>query len=173
MLGILDGTGYEKNGAGLGAAVHYLAKSMRRAYADRNEYVGDPDFVKVPIGGLLDPAYLARLRASIDPERATPSDSVRPGKPRARTDGDDALLVVDAKATPWPSPTRSTAVRQRHHGAGSRLPAQQRDGRLRRQARYAEHVRPGAGRDERDSARQAAALVDDADDCPEETASCS
>src|SRR5207247_7267704 len=40
-----------------------------------------PDFVKVPIGGLLDPAYLARLRASIDPERATPSERVRPGKP--------------------------------------------------------------------------------------------
>jgi len=54
---------------------------MRRAYADRNEYVGDPDFVKVPIAGLLDPAYLARLRASIDPERATPSDQVRPGRP--------------------------------------------------------------------------------------------
>jgi gamma-glutamyltranspeptidase/glutathione hydrolase len=81
MLGILDGTGYEKGGAGSASAVHYLAEAMRRAYADRNEYVGDPDFVKVPIAGLLDPAYLAKLRASIDPERATPSDAVRPGKP--------------------------------------------------------------------------------------------
>jgi gamma-glutamyltranspeptidase/glutathione hydrolase len=54
---------------------------MRRSYADRNEYVGDPAFVKVPIAGLLDPAYLAKLRASIDPERATPSDAVRPGRP--------------------------------------------------------------------------------------------
>src|SRR5262249_33065568 len=67
MLGILDGTGYAKDGHGSAAAIHYLAESMRRAYADRNEYVGDPDFVKVPISGLLDPAYLARLRASIDP----------------------------------------------------------------------------------------------------------
>jgi gamma-glutamyltranspeptidase/glutathione hydrolase len=81
MLGILEGTGYEKGGAGSASAIHYGAEAMRRAYADRNEYVGDPDFVKVPIAGLLDPAYLARLRASIDPERATPSDSVRPGKP--------------------------------------------------------------------------------------------
>src|SRR5439155_20126314 len=81
MLGILDGTGYEKNGAGSAVTVHYLAEAMRRAYADRNEYVGDPDFVKVPIAGLLDPAYLARLRATIDPERATPSDRVKPGKP--------------------------------------------------------------------------------------------
>jgi gamma-glutamyltranspeptidase/glutathione hydrolase len=81
MLGILEGSGYEKGGAGSASAIHYGAEAMRRSYADRNEYVGDPAFVKVPIAGLLDPAYLARLRASIDPERATPSDSVRPGKP--------------------------------------------------------------------------------------------
>ena len=81
MLGILEGTGYEKAGPGSASAIHYEAEAMRRAYADRNEYVGDPDFVKVPIKGLLDPAYLAKLRASIDPERATPSDRVKPGKP--------------------------------------------------------------------------------------------
>ena len=81
MLGILDATGYEKHGSGSAASIHYLAEAMRRAYADRNEYVGDPDFVKVPIAGLLDKSYLAKLRASIDPDRATPSDQVRPGKP--------------------------------------------------------------------------------------------
>jgi gamma-glutamyltranspeptidase/glutathione hydrolase len=81
MLGILEGTGYEKGGAGSAAVIHYQAEAMRRAYADRNEYLGDPDFVKVPIAGLLDPAYHARLRATIDPERATPSSEVRPGKP--------------------------------------------------------------------------------------------
>jgi gamma-glutamyltranspeptidase/glutathione hydrolase len=81
MLGILEGTGYEKAGAGSASVIHYEAEAMRRAYADRNEYVGDPDFVKVPIKGLLDPAYLSKLRATIDPERATPSDSIKPGKP--------------------------------------------------------------------------------------------
>ncbi len=81
MLGILEGTGYEKAGAGSASAIHYQAEAMRRGYADRNEYVGDPDFVKVPIAGLLDPAYHAKLRASIDPERATPSVNVKPGKP--------------------------------------------------------------------------------------------
>ena len=83
MLGILDGTGYEKGGAGSASSIHYLAESMRRAYADRNEYIGDPDFVKVPIAGLLDKTYLAKLRSTIDPERATPSDQVRPGRPPA------------------------------------------------------------------------------------------
>jgi gamma-glutamyltranspeptidase / glutathione hydrolase len=81
MLGILDGTNYERAGSGSASAIHDEAEAMRRAYADRNEYVGDPDFVKVPIAGLLDPTYLSKLRASIDPERATPSDNVKPGKP--------------------------------------------------------------------------------------------
>jgi gamma-glutamyltranspeptidase / glutathione hydrolase len=81
MLGILQGSGYEKGGLGSASSIHYLAETMRRAYADRNEYLGDPDFVKVPVAGLLDPAYLAKLRGSIDPERATPSTDVRPGRP--------------------------------------------------------------------------------------------
>ena len=98
MLGILDGTGYEKGGAGSASSIHYLAESMRRAYADRNEYVGDPDFVKVPIAGLLDPAYLAKLRSSIDPERATPSDQVRPGKPTGTEQMETThYSVVDAE----------------------------------------------------------------------------
>ena len=97
MLGILDGTGYEKGGAGSASSIHYLAEVMRRAYADRNEYVGDPDFVRVPIAGLLDSAYLTKLRASIDPERATPSDQVKPGKPSG-TEHDETthFSVVDA-----------------------------------------------------------------------------
>src|SRR5262249_22957915 len=66
---------------GSASSIHFEAEAMRRAYADRNEYVGDPDFIKVPIAGLLDPTYLAKLRGSIDPERATPSDAVRPGRP--------------------------------------------------------------------------------------------
>ena len=82
MLGMLDGTGYEKGGAGSASSIHYLAEAMRRAYADRNEYVGDPDFVKVPIAGLLDPAYLAQAaRArSIRSARRRATRCV-PGKP--------------------------------------------------------------------------------------------
>ncbi len=81
MLGILEGTGYEKAGFGSASALHYVAEAMRLAYADRNEYLGDPEFVKVPLAGLLDPAYHARLRARIDPVRATPSAEVKPGQP--------------------------------------------------------------------------------------------
>ena len=59
MLGMLEGSGYEKAGSGSAAEIHYLAEVMRRYYADRSQYLGDPDFVKVPLTGLLDPAYIA------------------------------------------------------------------------------------------------------------------
>ena len=80
MLGMLDGSGYEKPGAGSAASIHYVAEAMRRFYADRSEYFGDPDFFKVPGSKLLDPRYISSRRASIDPQRATPSHQIRPGK---------------------------------------------------------------------------------------------
>jgi gamma-glutamyltranspeptidase / glutathione hydrolase len=79
MLGILEGSGYEKGGAGSAASIHYVAEAMRRFYADRSEYFGDPDFFKVPGTKLLDTRYIARRRASIDPQRATPSQHIRAG----------------------------------------------------------------------------------------------
>jgi gamma-glutamyltranspeptidase/glutathione hydrolase len=98
MLGILEGSHYETDGAGSASAIHYEAEAMRRAYADRNAYVGDPDFVNVPIAGLLAPAYLAKLRASIEPARATPSGEVRPGRPAGIAEGSQTThySVVDA-----------------------------------------------------------------------------
>jgi len=80
-LGMLEGSGYDKDGSGSASSIHYLAEVLRRAYADRNEFAGDPDFVKVPLAGLLDRDYLGRRRASIDPTRATPSTDVRAGQP--------------------------------------------------------------------------------------------
>jgi len=77
MLGMLEGTGYEKGGAGSASVVHYMTEAMRRFFADRSEHMGDSDFVKVPITSLLDPKYIARRRESIDPERATPSSEIK------------------------------------------------------------------------------------------------
>jgi gamma-glutamyltranspeptidase/glutathione hydrolase len=80
MLGMLEGSGYEKTGAGSAASIHYVAEVMRRFYADRSEYFGDPDFFKVPVRKLLDPHYIASRRESIDPAHATPSSQIRPGE---------------------------------------------------------------------------------------------
>jgi len=59
--------------------IHLFAEVARRAYADRNELIGDPDFVAVPTSTLLDPAYIAKRMADVDPAKATPSTAVHPG----------------------------------------------------------------------------------------------
>ena len=76
MLGVLEGTGFEKGGAGSASVVHFMTEAMRRYFADRSENLGDPDFFKVPLSSLLAPVYINKLRASIDPERATPSSEI-------------------------------------------------------------------------------------------------
>jgi gamma-glutamyltranspeptidase/glutathione hydrolase len=84
MLGILDGTNYQSDGPNSTKAVHYEAEAMRRFYADRSEYLGDPQFYNVPVKPLLATAYLAWRRSTIDPNHATPSELVEPGLQRAQ-----------------------------------------------------------------------------------------
>lgn len=58
---------------GSAAYVHLLAEAMRRAFMDRNQYLGDPAFVSMPLDRLLSKTYAAELRAQIVPDRATPT----------------------------------------------------------------------------------------------------
>jgi gamma-glutamyltranspeptidase/glutathione hydrolase len=53
--------------------VHLLAEAMRHAFIDRNQYLGDPAFVRMPLGRLLSKNYATRLRSEIAPDRATPT----------------------------------------------------------------------------------------------------
>jgi gamma-glutamyltranspeptidase/glutathione hydrolase len=72
VLNILEG--YDTLPAfGSDGFVHLLAEAMRRAFQDRNHWLGDPDFVAMPIDRLLSKSYAAALRAGIDPARATPT----------------------------------------------------------------------------------------------------
>jgi gamma-glutamyltranspeptidase/glutathione hydrolase len=100
MMGMLAGTTYETTGPDSATAVHYEAEAMRRFYADRSEYLGDPGFYNVPVKQLLDPAYLAWRRGTIEPARATPSELIRPGLPKS----------LDAKnaRTPWIESSETT-----------------------------------------------------------------
>ncbi|KZV15303.1 gamma-glutamyltranspeptidase 3-like [Dorcoceras hygrometricum] len=59
--------------------VHYIVEAMRRAFRDHNDYLGDPDFVKMPLDMLLSPYYADGLRQSILPDRATPSSMLPHG----------------------------------------------------------------------------------------------
>ncbi len=67
-------------------SIHLQAEAMRRAFAVRNEVLGDPDFVSVPTSELASKGFARRLQASISPDRATPSAQVS-GRTGAQGDG--------------------------------------------------------------------------------------
>lgn len=98
MMAMLEGSGYAAAGAGSAATTHFLAEVMRRAYADRAEFLGDPDFVHVPVKGLLAPSYIARMKASIDPLHATPSSVIGHGDAAAYEASETTHFnVIDAE----------------------------------------------------------------------------
>ena len=87
-------------------AWHLIAESMRLAYADREQYLGDSDYVSVPVAGLMDPAYLARRSALISPERTmtiapagnppgAPKQTCKPAPVEER--GTSHFVAVDAQ----------------------------------------------------------------------------
>ena len=66
-LQILDGTDLRERSPGSSASIHLVSEAMKLAFADRNHWIGDPDFTKVPVAMLMSPAYTAELRARINP----------------------------------------------------------------------------------------------------------
>jgi gamma-glutamyltranspeptidase / glutathione hydrolase len=62
-------------------SVHMVAETMRRVFADRAAYLADPDYSNVPVAGLTAPCYARELEATIDPERASSSKTVKAGTP--------------------------------------------------------------------------------------------
>jgi gamma-glutamyltranspeptidase/glutathione hydrolase len=81
ILNIVEGWPMGELGFNSAAAVHRLAEAMRHAFVDRNFLLGDPDFVTNPVDRLVSDDYAAAIRATIDLERATRSEDVRPGTP--------------------------------------------------------------------------------------------
>jgi gamma-glutamyltranspeptidase / glutathione hydrolase len=95
MLNILEAYDLRKSGHLASATIHLLAEAMKRAYADRARWLGDPGFYKVPQKGMLAKAYAEKLRASIKLDKAT---AVAPGLPKGAKESDDTthFSVVDA-----------------------------------------------------------------------------
>ena len=148
MCGMLEGTGLRSSGAGSPGAIHWVAEAMRRFFADRREYLGDPGFARVPVHG---------------PDRPGVHDRAAPDH---RSGARHAERISSSRASPRatraPQTTHYSIVdrgrkrrgrhvyperrlRERRHRARARVPAEQRDGRFLRQARCAEFVRPACG----------------------------
>lgn len=73
ILNILEGYDLAKFGAGSASAIHLATEAYRRAFFDRAEFLGDPDFARIPVAQLIDKKYGAAWRDSIDPAHASPS----------------------------------------------------------------------------------------------------
>lgn len=81
MLNMLENFPLREQGLNSAKNIHLMSEVMKLAYADRAEYLGDPDFVKVPVAGLTSVNYAKELVAKINLEQTTPSSQIKPGKP--------------------------------------------------------------------------------------------
>jgi gamma-glutamyltranspeptidase / glutathione hydrolase len=95
VLNILEGYDVRKMGYNSAEKYHVLTEAMRRAFADRYEYLGDPDFVKVPVSGLIDKKYADVLRSTIDLATASKSSDIKPGEPKKEPMETTHFTVVD------------------------------------------------------------------------------
>ncbi|HET9904271.1 MAG TPA: gamma-glutamyltransferase [Xanthobacteraceae bacterium] len=96
LLNILEGFPLRETGAGAAATLHPMIEAMKLAYADRAAYLGDPDFVKVPVSGLVSKDYAKRLRATIDLEHARSAREIAAGAPPGTEGGNTThFSIVD------------------------------------------------------------------------------
>ncbi|MBG1269185.1 gamma-glutamyltransferase [Nostoc sp. WHI] len=79
ILNIIGDTDLKSLGWHHPDAIHLMIEAMKIAYSDRSQYLGDPDFVKVPVQELLSPAYASKRRQEINMQMARPSTEVKPG----------------------------------------------------------------------------------------------
>lgn len=77
-------------------AIHLMTEAERRAYADRAEHLGDPDFYRVPVDTLISPAFALRRMADYSPNKATPSSSIKAAKIAKESEETTHYSIVDA-----------------------------------------------------------------------------
>jgi gamma-glutamyltranspeptidase/glutathione hydrolase len=77
ILNILEGYDLGKMGERSAQSMHYTVEAFRRAFFDRAEFMGDPDFAKIPVAQLIDKRYAAAWLETIDPAHATPSKDLK------------------------------------------------------------------------------------------------
>jgi gamma-glutamyltranspeptidase/glutathione hydrolase len=97
MLNILEGFAISDMKRGSAPSLHVMIEAMKRAYADRARYLGDPDFVTAPVATLMSKEYAAKQRASIDLERATPWTDALSATPPREGSNTTHFSVVDSR----------------------------------------------------------------------------
>jgi gamma-glutamyltranspeptidase/glutathione hydrolase len=96
ILNVLEGYDLGKLGLNSADSIHVMVEAMKRAYADRAQFFGDPYFVKIPLEQLISKEYAAKERGSILLDRATPSSHIRAGNaPKKEGDNTTHYSVVD------------------------------------------------------------------------------
>lgn len=89
MLNILEGFPIRELGHNTAQTIHLMAETMKLAYADRSKFLGDTDFVSVPIAGLISKNYASELRRRINVNQATNSQKIAPGNPNQLVESND------------------------------------------------------------------------------------
>jgi gamma-glutamyltranspeptidase/glutathione hydrolase len=96
ILNILEGFPLASQGLNSAASLHEVAEAEKLAYADRAAWLGDPDFIKIPLAGLTSKRYAEHLRSLIALDRARPAAVIRPGEPqRYESDQTTHFSIVD------------------------------------------------------------------------------
>lgn len=80
MLNVLQQFPIDKLGHNTAQTIHLMAETMKYAYSDRSEYLGDPDFYKVPVNALTNVDYAQKIAGKIAINKTTPSSEIKPGK---------------------------------------------------------------------------------------------
>jgi gamma-glutamyltranspeptidase/glutathione hydrolase len=97
ILNILEGFALADIKQNSAASLHLMIEAMKRAYADRARYLGDPAFVDAPTNILLAKDYAAKQRATIDPARATPWAEAAPAAPKREGANTTHYSVIDGR----------------------------------------------------------------------------
>ena len=115
ILNILEDYPIGEWGHNSANTIHHMAEAMKLAYAARSEYLGDTDFVAVPLEGLTSKGYADQLRTSIKADKARPASEIAPGKPGPRESPETThFSVVDR----WGNAVSNTYTINFSYGSG-------------------------------------------------------
>lgn len=115
ILNILEGFPLRESGHNTADTIHWMAEAMKLAYADRSRYLGDTDYVEVPLSGLTSKSYAETLRKGISSEQARPASDIGPGQPAAYESPETTHFSVVDK---WGNAVSNTYTINFSYGSG-------------------------------------------------------